>query len=106
LVFSTDTLDELYEVLTLPQIQSRHGWSDQELADHFTFLLANSLFYRVSHAFPPSLTRDVTDVKFLALAYVARASYLVTNDRRHLIPLRRFGSTNIVTPAQFVRELS
>jgi putative PIN family toxin of toxin-antitoxin system len=106
LVFSAETLHELHEVLTLPRMQARHRWSEQELADYFTFLLANSLFYRVTRTVPPSVTRDVTDPKFLALADVANANYLVTNDRRHLLPLKHHGRTKIVTPAQFLRELA
>jgi putative PIN family toxin of toxin-antitoxin system len=105
LVFSAETLDELHEVLSLPQMQARHGWTNAELAQHFTFLLANSLFYRISHSVSPSLTRDVTDPKFLELAQAADAEYLVTNDRRHLLRLRQHGSTRIVTPAQFLHEL-
>jgi putative PIN family toxin of toxin-antitoxin system len=106
LVFAAETLNELHEVLTLPRIKARHGWSDKELAEYFTFLLANSLFYRVSHTVSPSITRDVTDPKFLALAHVAKARYLVTNDRRHLLRLRHHGRTKIITPAQFLRELA
>jgi putative PIN family toxin of toxin-antitoxin system len=105
LVFSSETLDELHAVLTLPQIRARHGWTDDELTEYFSFLLANSVFYRVGHTVSPSITRDVTDPKFLALAQVAKADYLVTNDRRHLLPLKHHGNTKIVTPAQFLREL-
>jgi putative PIN family toxin of toxin-antitoxin system len=106
LVFSTETLDELHDVLILPQMQARHGWTDVELAEHFTFLLANSLFYRVSHTVSPRITRDVTDPKFLELAHVADADYLVTNDRRHLLRLRQHGCTKIITPAQFLAVLA
>jgi len=34
---------------------------------------------------PASLTRDMTDTKWLALAIKGSANYLVTNDRRHLL---------------------
>jgi uncharacterized protein len=53
----------------------------------------------------PSLTRDVTDAKFLALAAEISADFLVTRDRRHLLRLRHFQKTRIVTPRQFLKEL-
>jgi predicted nucleic acid-binding protein len=48
----------------------------------------------------------VTDAKFLGLAEEAGANFLVTNDRRHLLRLKRHGRTRIVTPARFLRELA
>jgi putative PIN family toxin of toxin-antitoxin system len=105
LVFSTDTLDELHDVLTVPQIRDRHGWSDKELTQHFAFLLANSLYYRIGRTVPARIPRDLTDAKFLALVQEANADYLVTNDCRHLLRLRQFGGTKIVTPAQLLREI-
>jgi predicted nucleic acid-binding protein len=52
----------------------------------------------VSHA----VSRDVTDTKFLDLAVASDADYFVTNDRRHLLPLKRIGRTRIVTPHKFL----
>jgi predicted nucleic acid-binding protein len=39
------------------------------------------------------------------LALRAKADFLVTNDRRHLLHLESFGQTRIVTPSQFMRLL-
>lgn len=61
--------------------------------------------HNITKTVPAGLTRDVTDTKLLALADEANADYLVTNDRRHLLRLGRFGRTKIVTPAQFIRSL-
>lgn len=52
-----------------------------------------------------TIPRDLTDAKWLALATASDADYLVTNDRRHLLRLRRFGRTQIVTPRAFLREV-
>src|SRR5438552_2525617 len=85
--FSDETLDEILAVLTVPTIQSRHGLSDDELLDFVVRLLVNAELHTVDVALPASLTRDLTDTKFLALAQHANARYLVTNDRRHLLRL-------------------
>jgi predicted nucleic acid-binding protein len=44
-------------------------------------------------------------VKFLSLALKSNAQYLVTKDGRHLLRLKVFQNTRIVTPAQFLKIL-
>lgn len=105
LIHSTQTLDELLDVLLVPRIRARHGLSEEEIAEFLVSLLINGTCSSAEPHAPPSLTHDVTDTKFLDLAEVSSAGYLVTNDRRHLLPLRRHHNTQIVTPAQFLAVL-
>ena len=46
-------------------------------------------------------TKD-DDNRILECALAARADYLVTGDKEHLLPLRSVGPTQIVTPAAFL----
>jgi putative PIN family toxin of toxin-antitoxin system len=105
LVFSEETIDELLDVLSLPRMRERLGWSDDEILDFVLSNLADALVHievpKISH----DIARDITDTKFLALSELSGAEYLVTYDHRHLLPLKQFGRTRIVTPAQFLREL-
>lgn len=48
---------------------------------------------------------DPDDNMFLAAAYEAKADYLVSLDRQHLLPLKHYHGTQIVTPALFIRVL-
>ena|SRR5262245_37294744 len=105
LVFSPSTLDEFLEVLLVPRIRAAHGWSDDQVLQYVRSFLPHAVLCPGTPVVPASLPRDVTDTKFLALAAEAGADYLVTNDRRHLLRLRRFQMTQIVTPAQFLKEL-
>jgi predicted nucleic acid-binding protein len=98
-------LDEWLEVLSLPRIRARHGLSDDEILEFLASLIVSASQFPGKRKLPHSLTRDMTDTKFLTLAAESRAEYLVTNDRRHLLPLKRFLKTKIVTPAQFVSRL-
>ena len=102
---SQQTLDELIHVLTLPRIQQQHGLSDDELMDFTDAIAAFSEWFVVNHSVSPTLTRDVSDTKFLALADESHAEFLVTNDNRHLLPLKRHGVTRIVTPRRFLDAL-
>ena len=104
-VFSDATLDELLEVLAVQQMSESHGLTDDEILIFLTSFLPDAIRYRSV----PNVTarvKDITDVKFLSLAAHSKADYLVTNDRRHLIPIGQFRATRIVLPAEFLRILA
>lgn len=48
---------------------------------------------------------DPDDNIFLAAAYEAKAHYLVSLDRQHLLPLKHYHGTQILTPALFIRAI-
>ncbi|MES1026671.1 putative toxin-antitoxin system toxin component, PIN family [Gloeocapsa sp. BRSZ] len=48
---------------------------------------------------------DPDDNMFLAAAYEAKADYLVSLDWQHLLPIKHYHGTQIVTPALFIRVL-
>ncbi len=106
IVFSPQTVEELLHVLSTPGIRARSGWSEDQVLEFVVSLMADVAYFIEQQAISASTTRDQTDVKFLSLAAVSKADYLVTNDRRHLLRLRRFGRTRIVTPTRFLRVLS
>ena len=103
--FSQNTLEELARALTIPRIRARHGWSDTEIREFVQLLCLGARVYPSRLGVAASITRDVTDTKFLALAVESGADYLVTGDRRHLLRLRKYGRTKIVTPREFLRAL-
>jgi predicted nucleic acid-binding protein len=90
----------------MPRMRRRHGLSDDEILEFVASLLAASGEFAGQTTISPRLPRDVTDTKFPALAAESHADYLVTNDRRHLLPLKKFQHTRIVTPRQFLAALS
>jgi uncharacterized protein len=105
IAYSSAMFDELLEVLMLPHIRERHGLTDSEILEYLAALLVDA--DRVPGSLPVShrLTRDMTDTKFLSVAVESKADFLVTNDRRHLLPLEQFRQTRIVTPTQFLHDL-
>jgi putative PIN family toxin of toxin-antitoxin system len=106
LVLSQAVLEELLTVLLLPEIREVHGWSDDKILQFMMNLPAAAALYPGQTPVPASLPRDVTDVKFLSLAHEADADYLVTKDGRHLLRLKKYRRTRIVTPTQFLAFLS
>ena len=106
LVLSTEALDELLAVLTQEDVRARHGkQTDEQILDFCRALEVRAHFVEPTVSVPASLTRDVTDTKFLALAQESSANYLVTKDNRHLLRLKQYHRTRIVTPSLFIREL-
>lgn len=43
---------------------------------------------------------------FLAAAYESKANYLVSLDKKHLLPLKHYHGTQIIEPGLFIRLLS
>jgi predicted nucleic acid-binding protein len=53
-----------------------------------------------------SKCEDKDDWAFLALAHEQNASYIITNDRKHLSNTREYMGAKIVTPEAFVKEMA
>jgi putative PIN family toxin of toxin-antitoxin system len=49
---------------------------------------------------------DPDDEKVLECAQAAEADYIVSGDKKHLLPLREFRGIPIVSPADFLRRLA
>ena len=48
---------------------------------------------------------DEADNRILECALEAQAHYLVSGDKRHLLPLKKFEGIRIVSPAEFLEFL-
>lgn len=49
---------------------------------------------------------DPDDNMFLAAAYEAKADYLISLDKEHLLPLKHYHGTQILTPVLFISLLN
>jgi putative PIN family toxin of toxin-antitoxin system len=106
LIWSPSTIDELIEVMLIPQIKARHEMTDDEVPEFAASLQVQSEQFSGNLDVKASIPRDVTDRKLLALAAESNAGFLVTNDHRHLLRLGTFGETQIVGPGEFLRHLA
>lgn len=50
--------------------------------------------------------KDKSDNRFLACAMDGKADYLVTGDKKHLLPLDKFGQTKIISPKDLVNIIT
>lgn len=75
--------------------------------------LAEQLIYRIAQVadfYEPKGTLRVigdkhTDNLILETAWLGKAQYLVTGDRKHLLPLEFFKNVDIVSPSKFLEIL-
>lgn len=63
-----------------------------------------SLLFPVDRA--PGATPDPGDEMVLECALAAEADYIVSGDKKHLLPLRQFRDIPIISPSDFLRRLA
>lgn len=92
LIVSPFILDETARIL-----KEKLGWREKEIQ------AALGLIREVATIIDPKLKiniipEDESDNLILACAVEAKADFLVTGDKRHLLPLKRHQGTQILTP--------
>ena len=85
-----------------PKLQERYRY-DQRRIDRFCDRLLR--VYEVVPDLPGAVPLDPKDDVIVATAVAARADYLVTGDRKHLLSLGAYEGIQIVTPRAFLDEL-
>ena len=99
LFVSPAILNELNEVLVVS-----FNWSQKRAAE--VCILVRELAQSVSPQKKVKLVKqDESDNRVLECALACGADYLVTGDHKHLIPLKRVGLVEIVTPARLLEVL-
>jgi len=103
LLYSTETLQELAQVLFRPRLIRKYGLHLSELQSFIKLVARQGIL--VEPTFAVSMCRDKDDNKFLALAAAGQADYMVSADD-DLLVLKEFQGTKIITPQQFLNRLS
>lgn len=85
-------------------LHDKFDWTDPQIREAIAELRT------VSGRILPTLhlvgaVQDEADHRILECAVSARADYLITGDKRHLQPLKRFRGIQIVSPRTFLNTL-
>lgn len=83
------------------KLRLRFGYTDQQALLAVNELRGISRVVAIAHQLKV-VTADPDDDKIIECAVSGSASHIVTGDKRHLLPLDRYGAIEIVTPADFV----
>ncbi len=97
---STDIVAEIYRIFRYPKIQKRVTSVDKKALTQ----MVEDLVERVYPQERTRVLRDPDDEKYLQAASACQADYLVSGDR-DLLSLKKFGTTQIVSPKEFVEIL-
>ena len=104
LVLSPTIVREVRKGFFKPTIRQRYPLSLQEIADYLARL------QRLSVLLPADVdvkegSRDPKDSPILACAVKGGADFLITDDRRHLLPMKHFHGVQIVSVPDFLKRL-
>lgn len=102
LVLAVPVMDELARVLTVKLGLERHRVREIDS------LLEDLAHARVPAptAAPAAVTGDLDDDVILACAVLAKVGFLVSGDRRHLLPIGLHEGVKIVSPSALLAEVS
>lgn len=99
LCISPALLRELRTVLTVT-----FGWPAERTREALAMVAELATVVRPTPRFSGLVTAEA-DHRVLECAIAARAEFLVTGDKRHLLPLREFRGIRVVSPRTFLDGL-
>jgi len=102
-LMSSDILIELDDVIDRTIRQTKDGIDPRVAAAMNRRLRKNTV--RVAVTSKVRASRDNKDNRYLVCAKDGQADFLVTGDKKHLLSIKKFGTTQIVSPKEFVQIL-
>lgn len=101
LVMLQPIYQELERVIRYPHLQARANYDEQQVKRFLRGIKRTSLWISVDQTLAV-IESDETDNRFIELAVAGKARYIITGDKRHLLPLRRYQGIEIVSPTEFL----
>lgn len=103
LLISGPILDEVGRVLRYPKIVALHKLPEPELREFLMLLREES--HVVESVERLHVSPDEPDNRYIECAAAGGADYLVTGDKKHLLPIGQYRGIRIVSPAAFLAIL-
>jgi len=100
LIISGDILAEIAYIL-----RSKFKWSNYQVNQLLAMLQETVLFVTPEHRLNV-IKDDEKDNRVLECALEGKADYIISGDKRHLLPLKEFQTVRIVDPAGFLQLYS
>ena len=98
-VISNEILDELGKVL-----KDKFNWEDSKILEARRNL--EQLCVQVDPKLKmATVLKDPSDNKILECAAEGKVDYIITGDRKHLLPLKKFQGIPIMSPQEFLKEV-
>ena len=85
------------------KLHEKFGWEDQDIKEIIesvgVFAEVVSVKSRIS-----KIKADPADNKILECAKDGKADFIISGDRHHILPLKKFGNAKILSPTQFLER--
>jgi putative PIN family toxin of toxin-antitoxin system len=101
LVMSRAVFQELERVIHYPYLRAHADYSDNQV-ERFLRGIEQASFWIPVNQTLAVVEADESDNRFIELAVSGKAQYIITGDKRHLLPLRRYQGIEIVSPTEFL----
>ncbi|MBI5195462.1 MAG: putative toxin-antitoxin system toxin component, PIN family [Nitrospirae bacterium] len=97
IVVSKEILSKIRSVL-----REKFHWMDKQAAEAIRYIRGIAIIVN------PEITlsivnEDPADNKIIECAVASNASYIITGDRNHLLPIKEYEGVKILSPAEFLR---
>lgn len=97
IVVSKNILDEIKSVL-----KGKFHWMDKQIIEVIKYIKEIALI--VNPEISLSVVKeDPSDNKIIECAVASKATYFVTGDKHHLLPIREYAGIKIISPIEFLR---
>jgi putative PIN family toxin of toxin-antitoxin system len=105
LCLSEYILTEIAEMLLSKTQLRSYAYADKDVRDFIHWLLTHA---EIIAGLPDlrAVSKDPKDDPIIATAIAAKADYLVTGDRAHLLPMGHYEGIQIVSPREFIDILN
>jgi uncharacterized protein len=102
LLATDETFKEIKKTLGLEKVKKAPSYNSSKTGSFIAWYKYNAHFIKIPSAMTPStISRDNDDNKYLLLAQLTKAEYLITLDK-DLLVLKAINTTKIVTPEMFI----
>lgn len=103
LLISDEILAELRRVLHYPKIAQLHRLSESEIQEFLILLRDEATLITPEERL--DVSPDEPDNRYIECAVAGEAEFLVTGDKRHLLPLKEYEGVTFISPATFLAVL-
>jgi len=97
IVISKKIIDEIKSVL-----MEKFYWPDKQIAEAIKYIKETTSIVNPEISLT-IVKEDYADNKIIECAVASNATYIVTGDRHHLLPIKEYEGIKIVSPMEFLR---
>lgn len=97
LVISKNIIVETESVL-----KEKFKWSKKQISETLTYIKDVAVVINPEISLSV-IKEDPSDDKIIECAVAAKADYIVTGDRNHLLPIKEYKGIKIMSPAEFLK---